>query len=84
MIYVIENIGPSYNPLSYISLCAKDVVDEVRRVDCESLDIETSGKDMDVVSCDDRSDVRYGPNINLMVTSIYGSMYLRAIDTSGE
>ncbi|MCO5608691.1 hypothetical protein L7F22_062905 [Adiantum nelumboides] len=85
MISAVGKVGQSYKPSSYTSLRTRDLVDEVRCVERELLDIRDKWKRCGCsIVCDGWSDVRRRPIINVMATSIYGSVFLKAVDTSGE
>eukprot|EP00250_Pteridium_aquilinum_P035188 c8841_g1_i1 orf=218-805(+) len=85
MVKAIGQVGPSYKPPSYNSLRTKELVDEVKCIERDLLDIREKWKRYGCsIVCDGWSDARRRPIINVMATSIYGSVFLKAVDTSGE
>ncbi|KAH7284565.1 hypothetical protein KP509_34G060300 [Ceratopteris richardii] len=85
MVSAIGRVGSSYKPPSYHLLRTRHLCDEVRFIEGDLLKFREKWKRFGCsIVCDGWSDVRNRPIINIMVSCIYGSMFLRSVDTSGE
>ncbi|KAH7297999.1 hypothetical protein KP509_25G022600 [Ceratopteris richardii] len=71
--------------LSYHHLRTCHLYDEVRFIEGDLLKFREKWKRFGCsIVCDGWSDARNRPIINIMVSCIYGSMFLKYVDTSGE
>ncbi|MCO5609496.1 hypothetical protein L7F22_063724 [Adiantum nelumboides] len=85
MVKAIGKAGPSYVPPSYHLLRTKELVEEVRCINGDLLDVKEKWKKYGcTIVSDGWSDIRKRPIINFMACSIYGTVFLKSVDTSGE
>ncbi|MCO5608253.1 hypothetical protein L7F22_062459 [Adiantum nelumboides] len=85
MIKAIGNVGPSYVPPSYHALRTTELNDEVQCLKKEIMGVREKWKRYGcTIVCDGWSDTRRRPIINFLACSIHGSVFLKAVDTSGQ
>lgn len=85
MVKAIGQAGPTFMPPSYNQLRTKELVDEVRCIERDTLDIREKWKRYGcTIVSDGWSDTRRRPIINFMACSIHGAVFLKAVDTCGE
>ncbi|MCO5553800.1 hypothetical protein L7F22_007326 [Adiantum nelumboides] len=85
MVKAIGQAGPSYVPPSYHLLRTKELDEEVRCINGDLLDVKEKWKKYGcTIVSDGWSDIRKRPIINFMACSIYGTIFLKSVDTSGE
>ncbi|KAH6555265.1 hypothetical protein KP509_1Z269200 [Ceratopteris richardii] len=85
MLNAVGRVGQSYKPPSYQQLRAKELNAEVRCIENDLLEIREKWKLFGCsIVCDGWSDTRNRPIINIMVSCIFGTMFLKSVDTSCE
>ena len=85
MVQAIGKVGPTFKPPTYKALRTTELNNEVVCIEQELLDLQEKWKKYGCsIVCDGWSDTRRRPIINVMVSCIYGSVFLKAVDTSGQ
>ncbi|MCO5611770.1 hypothetical protein L7F22_066029 [Adiantum nelumboides] len=85
MVKAIGQAGPTYVPPSYHLLRIKELVEEVRCINEDLLDVKEKWKKYGCTIVSDRwSDIRKKLIINFMACSIYGTVFLKSVDTLSE
>ncbi|MCO5606525.1 hypothetical protein L7F22_060713 [Adiantum nelumboides] len=83
IVKAIGQAGPSYVPPSYHLLRTKELVEEVRCINGDLLDVKEKWKKYGyTIVSDGWSDIRKISIINFMACSIYGTVFLKSVDTS--
>ncbi|KAH7302126.1 hypothetical protein KP509_23G057700 [Ceratopteris richardii] len=81
----IRRVGPSYKVPSYNHLRDGYLKEETKCIESDFLILRDKWKTYGSnIFCDDWSNTRNRPIINIMVSCIYGTMFLESIDTSGQ
>ena len=85
MLKVVANVGPSFKAPSAYQLRKKLLNGEIKNVEVDLMEIKEYWKTYGcTIVSDGWTDIRNRSIVNVLVSSMYGTIFLKSIDTSGH